>query len=893
MKIAVWHNLPSGGGKRALYYHVRGLVERGHEVECWSLDNADHTYLPLTEFAPEHVIPLETKGDRPFVSWGDTYDDLIESMRAYDEACKRCAQEIEARNFDVLFANSAMPYHMPYIMRHLSMPNVLYLQEPNRFLYEAGQVLPWVAGGYENLNQAKLSQLDFNDEYPQLQSLRVQAKQEWLNAQACDTILVNSYFSRESVRRAYGVDAKVCYLGIDTGLFRNLGLKRKRFIVGLGSCDSIKRLDLAVKAVSLLESPVPLVWISNSGFEGYQLEVTELAKSLGVDLQIKFRISDEELVTTLNEAALLLYTSTLEPFGFAPLEANACGLPVVAVAEGGVRETIQDGVNGFLVDSDPENIARAADRLLQNPTLARELGESAALHVQQTWSVESSVVRLETVLRQTISSPKRPSRLTNKSMKSDTSSAPPNSFNEPIHSPGGNGTLSDDLNQSRSSQVNHPRAICTIIAKNYVAFARTLAQSFLSLHPDSKCYVLIVDDFDGYINPADESFEIIKLADLDIPNPAGFCFQYDIKELCTAVKANLLEYLISKKSVDRLLYLDPDILVTGSLEGLFDRLGTEDIVLTPHLDTDYPSDGLLPDDGWIMRSGIFNLGFIGVNSSENVRKFLKWWQSKLYKKCIVDLENGYFVDQKFIDFVPVYFKNVFIEKNVGYNVAYWNLHSRRLTRDNGTWLCNGEPLYFFHFSGYPAPERGAISMYLPNGRSRFEFSTRPDVQRIFSHYKNLLLRNEHKRTRSWPYTFGYFKTGEPIPYQLREYYRNHSTKWRRWDDPFRSPELKRRAGITPMAGMSESLQVSPTTIGVEHQNGFHAEASNGHVHKALIELPTEEETARAQLDAILNTRAWRWASRYGRIKYRYLMPTYKFFGKSFGSTNGHQGPEED
>jgi len=37
MKIAVWHNLPSGGGKRALYHHVRGLVERGHRVESWRL----------------------------------------------------------------------------------------------------------------------------------------------------------------------------------------------------------------------------------------------------------------------------------------------------------------------------------------------------------------------------------------------------------------------------------------------------------------------------------------------------------------------------------------------------------------------------------------------------------------------------------------------------------------------------------------------------------------------------------------------------------------------------------------------------------------------------------------------------------------------------------------
>src|SRR5712675_1248004 len=99
MKIAVWHNLSSGGGKRALYYHVRGLVERGHEVTCWSLDTSDESYLPLSEFATEHVLPYEVKrSDRDgFVGkWFSGYREALERMRAFDEACKRCAREIEA-----------------------------------------------------------------------------------------------------------------------------------------------------------------------------------------------------------------------------------------------------------------------------------------------------------------------------------------------------------------------------------------------------------------------------------------------------------------------------------------------------------------------------------------------------------------------------------------------------------------------------------------------------------------------------------------------------------------------------------------------------------------------------------------------------------------------------
>ncbi|MGH9824012.1 MAG: glycosyltransferase family 4 protein, partial [Blastocatellia bacterium] len=460
MKIAVWHNLPSGGGKRALYYHVRGLVERGHEITCWSLDTADQSYLPLTEFAPEHVVSWRSgNGTRKRTAgdWAD-YERAINDMRAFDEASRRCAREIEAGDFDLLFANSALPYHVPFIVRHVRIPRLLYLQEPCRELYEAAPILRWVAGAEEYLERAdSLGPEQFKVEFPRLQALRLQAMQEWSNVRACDQVLVNSYFSRESVFRAYGVDSKVCYLGIDTSLFRDLALDRERFVVGLGSFHSIKGIDLALKAMSLLSQPRPrLVWISNSGNKYYEEEMRRLACSLGVELTVKEAISDAELVTILNRATLLIYTSRLEPFGFAPLEANACGLPVVAVAEGGVRETIKDGINGFLVDPEPVAIARVMTRLLQNPDLARQIGQQAAAHVQEVWNVESSVDRLEACLLEVVS--KHPNRAKLAKLNGE------------------------------KSEISPKRGACTIIAKNYLAFARTLAHSFLSSHPDDKFY---------------------------------------------------------------------------------------------------------------------------------------------------------------------------------------------------------------------------------------------------------------------------------------------------------------------------------------------------------------------------------------------------------------------
>src|SRR5437588_126485 len=739
MRIAVWHDLPSGGGKRALYQHVRGLVDRGHFVESWCLDTADQTYLPLSQLVTEHVCPLYINGNQN-ISDAEREAALIE---AFDDASRRCAAEIEDGGFDLLFANTAQRFHVPYVLKYVQIPKVLYLQEPCRPLYEAGPILPWISADHE-----------------WLEIVRARARQEWFSARSCDTILVNSYFSRESVARTFGIVARICYLGIDTSLFQHLNLERQRFVVGVGSFIYNKRIDLAVEALALLPQPrPPLVWISNSRDADYQNEVERLAESLGVDLRVLLTVSDADLVATLNQAAVFIYTSRLEPFGLAVLEANACGLPVVAVAEGGVRETVKDGFNGFLVEPDPAALAGATERLLRKPDLARRMGENGI------------------------------------------------------------------------------------------------------------AYVLIVDDFEGFMNPSDECFETIKLNDLSIPHVGNLTFRYDPTELCTSLKARFLEYLIEEKSLDRVLYFDADILVTGQLERIYDLLDHHDIVLTPHLDADFPNDGMLPDVGCILRAGLFNLGFIAINSSENARSFLTWWKAKLYEKCVVDVANGYFVDQKFIDLVPLLFRNVVIENGPGYNVAYWNLHSRQLGRYNGSWTCNGGPLFFYHFSGY-SPQSDIISRYIPS-LPRYRLSDRADLKPLFSEYERLLNSNGNEQARTYPYTFGFLKTGEPITHEHRLYYRACCAAGETISDPFDSERI-RHIGVIPENGSKPCEDVPEKT-------------ADAPVHPEV----TTQPTARQQLDAILSTRAWRWAARYGRFKYRFLLPAYNGWRRFFGGRAPH------
>jgi glycosyltransferase involved in cell wall biosynthesis len=403
MKIAVWHNLPSGGGKRSLYDHVRGLLAKGHTVESWCPSTAERTYLPLDDLIIEHIVPFQWEPRLTQTVVGrvlSNFYNITDKIAAMDEHCKQCADEINAGDFDLLFVNPCTYFRTAAIGQYVKIPKVLYLQEPSRWLYEAMPHLPWLALPESSKPwwQSRSYISSFIKNLLEVQAFRIQAREELKNAQAFDVILVNSLFSRESIQRAYGLDSKVCYLGIDTSLFEPLCLPRENMVVGLGAIYLGKGLERSVRAIGSIEAieRPSLVWIGNFADPNYLDEIEQLATSLGVNFVPKVRISDREIVTLLNQSSVMIYTPILEPFGFAPLEANSCGTPVVAIAEGGVRETIQHGINGLLVNgNEPVKLGMAISSLLKNKELIDEMGKNARQHVLEVWSLEKAIDRLE------------------------------------------------------------------------------------------------------------------------------------------------------------------------------------------------------------------------------------------------------------------------------------------------------------------------------------------------------------------------------------------------------------------------------------------------------------------------------------------------------------------
>jgi hypothetical protein len=298
-------------------------------------------------------------------------------------------------------------------------------------------------------------------------------------------------------------------------------------------------------------------------------------------------------------------------------------------------------------------------------------------------------------------------------------------------------------------------AVFTIVSRNYFAYARTLGDSLRASNPDVEYNILVVDRKDPAFEAQHAGWRITWVEDLGIPDFARVAFKYDILELNTNVKPTFAKRLLDRH--DKVVYLDPDIFVYQSLAPVFELLDAHAVVLTPHI-TQPIDDDALPGEPEFMTSGIYNLGFAAFNASTEARKLLDWWERRCLHLAYNEQSQGFFVDQKWMDFAPSLCGSTFVLRDPQYNTAYWNLHERCVDRLDNTAHVAGRPLIFFHFSGLPPLGDDRISKY----QTRYRLSQRPDVAPLFDAYRSRLAANGHEEYLKLPYGFGSFSNGAPI-----------------------------------------------------------------------------------------------------------------------------------
>lgn len=216
-----------------------------------------------------------------------------------------------------------------------------------------------------------------------------------------DGVLVNGPFGRERIRAAYGLPSSVITHGVDfdpatpeqvNGVLERLGLSDGApTIITVNHLHPRKRIDLLIEALPPVLARVPdaVALIVGTGPEEARLR--ELVRRLGLGKNVRFCgfVPDEDLPAYYAASQVYAHLGKLESFGLSVIEAEASGRPVVAVNEGGPRETVVDGRTGYLVDADPSALAEKLILLLENPERAKAMGLEAQRHICENYSWEA------------------------------------------------------------------------------------------------------------------------------------------------------------------------------------------------------------------------------------------------------------------------------------------------------------------------------------------------------------------------------------------------------------------------------------------------------------------------------------------------------------------------
>ncbi|MDD4856787.1 MAG: glycosyltransferase family 4 protein [Candidatus Krumholzibacteria bacterium] len=193
---------------------------------------------------------------------------------------------------------------------------------------------------------------------------------------------------------ARGVDSNridVVLCGLDHDRYRNLGLERfaEPTIVHLGRLRRYKSVEVAIGAMSKIRERFPAARLAIIGDGPHKRALEAHARRLGLSESVRFLgfLRGDELVEYLNRAHLLVNPSPKEGWGLTVVEANACGLPVVASDRPGLRDSVREGETGFLVPyGDEAAFAARALSILENGELWRRLSAGALERVKElTW----------------------------------------------------------------------------------------------------------------------------------------------------------------------------------------------------------------------------------------------------------------------------------------------------------------------------------------------------------------------------------------------------------------------------------------------------------------------------------------------------------------------------
>ncbi|MBI5122697.1 glycosyltransferase family 4 protein [Candidatus Roizmanbacteria bacterium] len=364
MRIAVYHELHAGGARRGVNEFAKQL-KKNHLVDLYTIDPiiSDEKQF-YSSIYPYKFSPKSWKGN----NWQTRlYKDSIELLNLW-KLNKNVAQDINAKKYDVTFITASRFIEAPFIFQFLKTPTFYYLSDPYyRLVYEPELFHPvrsdFTRNIYEKLNRTIRKYLDKSNVYK------------------ATHILPDSKFAGKMFTKAYKKPYdEVIHYGVDTKFFTPAKTKKDIDILFIGSYDIL------------------------DGYPFLQEVIAKINKKLNIKI-VAFEnewLSDIQIRDLYRRSKIHVCTSYNEPFGLTPLEAMACGTPVVAVNEGGFKETVINEKTGYLLKRDALLFAKTITNFLTKPNLQNKFSNEAASYIKHNWSWKMQGEKLEHILLKNI-----------------------------------------------------------------------------------------------------------------------------------------------------------------------------------------------------------------------------------------------------------------------------------------------------------------------------------------------------------------------------------------------------------------------------------------------------------------------------------------------------------
>ncbi|RXP52920.1 hypothetical protein EC396_10780 [Lutibacter sp. HS1-25] len=247
-------------------------------------------------------------------------------------------------------------------------------------------------------------------------------------------------------------------------------------------------------------------------------------------------------------------------------------------------------------------------------------------------------------------------------------------------------------------------AICTIITGNYGHYALALYDSVEQFNKNVHFYIFVSDnELSSSIQKKIEdrtNIFVLNKNDLSVFKLAQQLEQkYAINNQDAyrwGMKPIILRYLL-ETNYAKAIYVDCDIHFFSDFNFLFHQLNHCNILLSPHFRSSNPKNDLL-NFKLNFLDGIYNGGFIGA--SIGGIEALNYWAELCLYNCEVNRNEGFYVDQRYLDILHSRFEGVDVIRHKGCNIANWNQDDcKRVKLDDGTILINGQfPIVFIHFT---------------------------------------------------------------------------------------------------------------------------------------------------------------------------------------------------